>query len=137
VGMTYSSRTPDSTMHLILDHVLQLLVINWARDDVAFQRLTGLTTSEIILSRIIVTMVDEDLSHHLRVASTKRRSILKRSSQNTSLAGHKFNHFTNCHTGWETVGIHDNVRADAGIVERHVLLVDDDTANTLLSVTRR
>lgn len=53
------------------------------------------------------------------------------------LAGDELNHLSHGHARRETVGVHDEVGADARIREGHVLLGNDDAAHPLLSVSRR
>lgn len=45
-------------------------------------------------------------------------------------------YLTDCHARWDRVRVHDDVRIDALLRERHVLLAIGDTARSLLSVAR-
>ena len=50
------------------------------------------------------------------------------------LAGNELEQLTDRHPRGEAVRVHDDVRAQALIGERHVLLVDDEPADPLLAV---
>lgn len=52
------------------------------------------------------------------------------------LSSHELDHLAHRHSRRETVGVHDEVGTDAGVGEGHVLLGDDDSADTLLPVPR-
>lgn len=53
------------------------------------------------------------------------------------LASHELDHLAHRHPRREPVGVHDEVGTDAGVGEGHVLLRNDDAADTLLAVPRR
>lgn len=116
--------------------MLELLVVDRAHVDVALERLTRDSRREVVLAGVRVAVVDEDLAHVFGLGSSERRTVLELALEDAGFSGEQLEHLADGHTRRETVRVHDDVGADALVVERHVLLRDDETANTLLSVTR-
>ena len=52
----------------------------------------------------------------------------------TNLSSNELHELANCHTGWKPVGVHDHIGAHTIIIERHVLLPNNQPTHTLLPV---
>ena len=59
---------------------------------------------------------------------------MKLSFENARLAAEQLHELADCHTRRITMRVHNNVRTYAALRERHILLVDDQTRDSLLAV---
>ena len=73
-------------MHLILHHVLQSLIVDWAREDVTRQHLTSKTGHEQVFSIETVPMLDQNASHLINWISSEGSSVLLLPRKHASLA---------------------------------------------------
>lgn len=71
-------------------------------------------------------------STHLVAA--ERRSVVQPPAHYGVLPAKQLHELSDRHPTRIAVRIHDEIGADAGLVEGHVLLLDDDAAHALLSV---
>lgn len=117
--------------------MLELLVVDRSHEDVRLERLSRDSRGEVVLPSIAVSRVDEDLRHLLRLGSSKRRPVLELAFKDSRLAREAFEHLADRHARGESVRVHDDVGARSLVVERHVLLRNDEAANSLLPVARR
>lgn len=92
------SRSCGTRMHLILHHVLQLLVVDWTKENVSWQRLAGDATGDIILSGVGVASLDEQIAHIFDSAPAERSAVLLRTGKHTSLATDELNHLAHRHS---------------------------------------
>merc|ERR1719281_2065024 len=79
-------------------------------------------------------MVHQRLAHVAKGCASKRRPVVELAVQNGSLSSNELHELANCHTGWKPVGVHDHIGAHTIIIERHVLLPNNQPTHTLLPV---
>lgn len=111
----------------------------WAyrsRIDVRLQWFSRNTRIENVFAHIIEFMFEQFILYVLAFRSAERSAIMEFSLQQSSLAAQQFQRFSHRHTTGETVRIHHHVRCDAEVIEWQILLINDETGDTFLSVTR-
>mmetsp|Transcript_23861 Transcript_23861/g.74658 ORF Transcript_23861/g.74658 Transcript_23861/m.74658 type:complete len:307 (+) Transcript_23861:481-1401(+) len=128
-------------MHLVHDHVFELLIENGAHEDVGAKRFASGTRVQQVLANVRVTVCDERLASFARaigrtVILAKCSSVRLSTGKDAGLASDKFYDFPHGHATREAVRIHDEVRADAEVGEGHVFLRDDSAADAFLAVPR-
>lgn len=128
---------PCPGVHLVLDHVLQLLVVDGSREDVERQRLARDARREVVLAAVAEPLLDQDAGHLLDGAAAKGGAVAVLARQHARLAGHELEHLTDRHARGESVRVHDDVRDDALVRERHVDLLRDEAHDALLAVAGR
>lgn len=67
------------------------------------------------------------------LVSAKRHSVVQSARHERILSAQQLHQLADNRA--TRVAVHDEVRAHAGLIERHVLLLDDDATHVLLSVT--
>mmetsp|Transcript_40875 Transcript_40875/g.128065 ORF Transcript_40875/g.128065 Transcript_40875/m.128065 type:complete len:675 (-) Transcript_40875:1998-4022(-) len=133
------ARAPRARVHLVHYHVLELLVEHRAHEDVAADLLPRRAAREDVLAVVAEAVPHELLRgelHAVRVAKVlpEGGAVRLAAAQHAGLAGEQLDHLSHGHSARETVRVHDEVRADAVVVEGHVLLRHDDAADALLAV---
>ncbi|KAI7091989.1 DNA-directed RNA polymerase III subunit [Hortaea werneckii] len=107
------ARTCGSSVHLVRDHVLQLLVVDGTEEDVGRQAFTSDARRDEVLASVAEAVPNEGIAHILNLAAAKRRAVFLLALKHAGFARDKLKHFPDRHTGWETMRVHDNVRSDA------------------------
>mmetsp|Transcript_28385 Transcript_28385/g.45986 ORF Transcript_28385/g.45986 Transcript_28385/m.45986 type:complete len:249 (-) Transcript_28385:2398-3144(-) len=123
-------------MHLVEHHVLQLLIIDRTHENVGGKGLPCDARRYHILPRIVEPSTYQHFTQRRHRVSCKCRAVMLTSFQHTGLSSKQLNHLPNCHARREAVGIHNQIRADAQVVERHVLLAYNQPNHTFLAVSR-
>mmetsp|Transcript_43263 Transcript_43263/g.85032 ORF Transcript_43263/g.85032 Transcript_43263/m.85032 type:complete len:211 (-) Transcript_43263:2599-3231(-) len=129
-------------MHLVQDHVLQLLVEDRARENVSVEGLSTNATVHDILSGVIETIPYQSFGCcRSRVSRSqlfpKSRPIGLSALVHPSLPHEEFEKFSHGHTRWKSMGVHNEIRRVSHLVEGHVNLINNQSAHTLLAVPRR
>eukprot|EP00968_Pinguiococcus_pyrenoidosus_P008709 scaffold641_cov237-Pinguiococcus_pyrenoidosus.AAC.17 len=137
----HRARSAGPGVHLVHDHVLELLVENRPHEDVGADLLARGPAGEDVLPVVVEAMAHELLRGHLdavcvAILFAERGPVRLSPAQHPRLAGEKLDHLPDGHPRREPVRIHDQVRACAFFVERHVLLRHNDPADSLLAVPR-
>eukprot|EP00754_Rhynchopus_humris_P041554 Rhum_TRINITY_DN25108_c0_g1::Rhum_TRINITY_DN25108_c0_g1_i1::g.181333::m.181333 len=122
-------------MDLVLYHVLQALVVRRSQEDLVFERQPGVSAVHHFVATKLVPKTVQLLANFLNVETVdERRGI----SFNTLAAGHlaekRLEQVSDCHARRDGVGVHDDVRHNALLRERHVFLAEADTQRPLLTV---
>lgn len=68
------------------------------------------------------------------LVAAKRGSVVQSARHQRILPAQQLHQLADSHATRVAVRVHDEVRTYAGLVERHVLLLDDDAAHALLPV---
>ena len=121
-------------MHLVHHHVLQLLVVNRPKENVRRKGLSRYSRSEEVFAGVVVAVTYEVLAQVVHPVPRKGGPIVELPIQHPGFAPEEFNELPHSHARGKAVGVHDDVRADADVIERHVLLVCNEAAHTLLPV---
>jgi hypothetical protein len=70
-------RSSRPRVHLVHDHVLELLVVDRTKEDVRLERLTGDSRGEHVLPGVPEAGLDQDLLHVLDFGATEGGSVLE------------------------------------------------------------
>mmetsp|Transcript_21232 Transcript_21232/g.52594 ORF Transcript_21232/g.52594 Transcript_21232/m.52594 type:complete len:231 (-) Transcript_21232:3057-3749(-) len=136
----YRTRTSSTSVSLIENHVLQLLIENRSGENIRVQRFTAGTTVKSVFARIIQTISKESLGCCLcsvrgTVLFTKCRGIALATLVQSRLSDEKLQKFPNCHSRRKTVWIHDQVWRVSKIIEGQIFLWYNEPTNTFLTVS--
>lgn len=131
------ARSCCSSVHFVLDHVFEFLVVDGAEEDVKWETLAGDAGCETVFSGIGEAVFDEDCAHVFDFAAAKGGSVFLFPCEHACFSRDELEHFADCHAGGETMGVHDDVGYDALIRKGHVCLFGEETDDTLLAVARR
>eukprot|EP00906_Rhabdomonas_costata_P033238 RCo046838 len=129
-----SGGAPRAGMHLVQNHVFELLVIYRSHEDVALHWLSSDAAVENVPAVVIKAVPHQTLPAAKHTVATKRGPVLLATLQHPSLPGNQLDHFPHRHPRREPVGVHDQVRAHALIVERHVRLGHNQPHHPFLAV---
>ena len=104
-----------------------------------FQRPThhspGDTRCNVVLAKIVEAVLDEQRGDVLNLVAAKGRAVVKLALEHARFAADQLEQLADRHTTRIAVWVHDYVRTNAELAERHVLLVDDEADDALLAVT--
>mmetsp|Transcript_18982 Transcript_18982/g.33951 ORF Transcript_18982/g.33951 Transcript_18982/m.33951 type:complete len:206 (-) Transcript_18982:862-1479(-) len=114
--------------------MLEFLVVHGSTVHISLERLPGDAIGEVVFSRVAEAMFHENFGLLERVVPLKRSAILELTFHEASLSGEKLDHLADRHSRRESVRVHDDVRSHPEVVERHVLLRNEDSNHTFLSV---
>lgn len=112
-------------MHFILDHVLEFLVVNGAEEGIELMGFACDARGKVVFACVGEALLHENLRHVFDGGAAEGGAVLEGAVEDAGFAGEEFHHFANCHARGETVWVHDDVWADALVVEGHVFLLDD------------
>ena len=121
-------------MHLVDDHVLELLVEHGPKEHVAPQRQPRDAGRQELLAGIVVAVLHQHLAARRDTVAGEGGAVATVAIHKPSLASQQLDHLAHRHTRREAVRVHDQVGANAFIGERQVLLRHDQPAHTLLPV---
>mmetsp|Transcript_3489 Transcript_3489/g.13509 ORF Transcript_3489/g.13509 Transcript_3489/m.13509 type:complete len:235 (-) Transcript_3489:2031-2735(-) len=135
------ARAAGTRVHLVHDHVLELLVEERAVEDVGLHRRAAGARVEHVFAYVGEAVGDEGLGRGARrvgraAVLAERGAVGLAAGEDAGLAGDELDDLADSHAAREAVRVHDEVGADAGVGERHVLLRDDRAADALLAVPR-
>ena len=130
----HCARAACTGMHLVLDHVLELLVVDGACEDVEGERFAGDTGGEVFLATVAEAVLDEGARGFFDGGAAEAGAVAVVAGQDAGFSGDEFEHLTHCHTRGEAVWVHDDIGVDALVGEGHVGLVGHDAYDTLLAV---
>mmetsp|Transcript_14838 Transcript_14838/g.20341 ORF Transcript_14838/g.20341 Transcript_14838/m.20341 type:complete len:255 (-) Transcript_14838:185-949(-) len=120
--------------------MLKLLVEHGAGEHEGLQRFSRDARSQNILAHIAIAVLHERGTGHLHLVSVsealpKGGSVALPAFKHTRFTANKLDHLTHCHTRRKTMWVHDKVRTHTLLTERHVFLIDDQSAHSFLAVT--
>jgi hypothetical protein len=128
-------------MHFVEYHMFELLIEHWAREYVGIKRSPIDTAVKDVFSSIVQPVAYQSEFSTLNGVSRSKlfpkcRSIRLPSLKHSGLSYKKFNELSHRHSRRKPVRIHDEIRRKALFVKRHVYLRNNETADSLLPVTR-
>ena len=130
----HCARAARAGMHLVLDHVLELLVVDGACEDVEGEGFACDAGGEVFLAAVAEAVVDEGARGFFDGGAAEAGAVAVVAGEDAGFAGDEFEHLAHCHARGETVRVHDDVWVDALVGEGHVGLVGHDAYDTLLAV---
>jgi len=129
--------TSSSWVHFVTDHVLKTLVISGAQEDKYLKLLACKAIVHHLVSITLVTQVVEVCCNVVYWLAAKWSCITKDSIESASLGKNTFNQMANCHSGWNSVRIDNQVGHDALSSKWQVFLSISHSASTFLTMARR
>mmetsp|Transcript_1723 Transcript_1723/g.6742 ORF Transcript_1723/g.6742 Transcript_1723/m.6742 type:complete len:315 (-) Transcript_1723:2468-3412(-) len=123
-------------MHLVDDHMLQLLVVDGPAEDVGLQRLACNATREVLLASWGEAVSDQLPVDLCRGCIVEGRAVPEKPLQDRGFGADTLEHLANGHARGEAVRIHDEVWTPPLLIEGHVLLAHDEPDDALLAVPR-
>mmetsp|Transcript_34960 Transcript_34960/g.87209 ORF Transcript_34960/g.87209 Transcript_34960/m.87209 type:complete len:662 (-) Transcript_34960:1408-3393(-) len=133
----HGARPARARVHLVHDHVLELLVVDGPEENVGRQRLAGDARGDVVLARVVKAVLDEHARTVVNLVAAKGRAVAQVAVEHRRLAREQLHHLAHRHARGEAVRVHDDVGRHPVIVEGHVLVPHDQPAHALLPVARR
>mmetsp|Transcript_15575 Transcript_15575/g.49692 ORF Transcript_15575/g.49692 Transcript_15575/m.49692 type:complete len:272 (-) Transcript_15575:997-1812(-) len=124
-------------MHLVQHHVLEPLVVRRAHENVRRDGLAVDPARQNVFARVREPVLHQRPPAVDHRVARERRPAPAPPVKDRRLAGNELVQQTHRHARRDTVRVEANVRHDALLVERHVLLAQDQTAHALLPVAGR
>ena len=128
---------PRSGVHLIEDHVLELLVIHRPHEDVRDQGLPRDAAVHQVFPVVREPVRDERLRDGAHGVPAERGAVVEPPVLEPGFASQQLDHLPDGHSAREPVRVHDEVRDDAAFAEWEIALREHRPDDALLPVSAR
>lgn len=80
------ARTTSAAVHLVLHHVLQSLIVDWAEEGVKDMCFTRDAAGQVVLACVREAFLHQNLPHIFHLGAAKRSSVLEIAGEDTCFA---------------------------------------------------
>jgi hypothetical protein len=133
-------RSSCSGLRFVRDHVSKSLIIDTSHVYIDFHLISKYSGHHCFITIVVIAVLhkffSEEIDSIVVLVFFKSFCVYEFSIQTSTFTSEGFDKHTNCHSGWESVRIDNDIWSYTIFSEWHVFLWPDDTHYTLLSMSR-